>query len=316
MVPLSVQLWSEKLYFTSNTRYTTYINVMDMMYMGTYLKRIVTDMCSNLESLLKPKFYVDLDKDKRFEKVLMHMWTEMVGNCSIYTRFDPRVNQKYFKYCDQYQPGKTVGLHQATWKITEYQDTFYNMGFRDITNPYSDLRFLSCGKRVYSPLAFSELTNIFNPTVWFAFSLSSLTIFVFFKILDKPENVLMFLIKMVFEQGNPVPQKLLKHTATAVPVIIILLVATVLTNAYKNTNVYNMVLPRIHIPYTRLSELIRDQFQIYSGAYCFDILFHQTQFKKYIENISNIVVEKHRMYVKSGKQLREVQAFSGGGGKS
>ncbi|CAL8135780.1 unnamed protein product [Orchesella dallaii] len=44
----------------------------------------------------------------------------------------------------------------------------------------------------------------------------------------------------------------------------VMLVAIVLSNAYKNTNVYNMIVPREPLPYQRFEELTLNKFTIYS----------------------------------------------------
>lgn len=46
-----------------------------------------------------------------------------------------------------------------------------------------------------------------------------------------------------------------------------LLMGIVITNAHKNSNVYNMVIPRRAILYHYFNELIRDKFVIYSRRY-------------------------------------------------
>lgn len=55
---------------------------------------------------------------------------------------------------------------------------------------------------------------------------------------------------------------------------LILLVGTILSNAYKNDNVYNMVVPRKPVLYSEFSELVRDNFKIYTKS--FKVNFEQS----------------------------------------
>lgn len=71
-------------------------------------------------------------------------------------------------------------------------------------------------------------------------------------------------LKVVLEQGNPFLERVANLGTWRPMVGLLLLVAIILSNAYKNTNVYNMIAPRQHIPYRIWRDILRDNFTIHS----------------------------------------------------
>ncbi len=72
------------------------------------------------------------------------------------------------------------------------------------------------------------------------------------------------MVKILVEQGNPFPDSVANHLRVKSIVAAILLAGIVLSNAYKNSNVYNMIFPRPNIPYNFISELFDDNFTVYT----------------------------------------------------
>lgn len=68
-------------------------------------------------------------------------------------------------------------------------------------------------------------------------------------------------VKAYLEQGGPFPENA-NQTSNFIA-FASMLAATVLSNAYKNANVYNLVLPRPVLPLTDLTELLANNFSIY-----------------------------------------------------
>jgi len=107
------------------------------------------------------------------------------------------------------------------------------------------------------------------------------------------------LLKVLVEQGDPFTDTLLKQSPIRLTVVGFLLVGIVLSNAYKNSNVYNMIAPRQSVPYRLLEELLQDNFTIYVRSYAVRVLWN----KNILPNSSNevkISVEKHNLGYNGG----------------
>lgn len=78
-------------------------------------------------------------------------------------------------------------------------------------------------------------------------------------------NGLTFL-KVILEQGDPFPASVGNVTKFLVIIGLLLLMGIILSNAYKNTNVYNMVVPKRPLVYKDLKDLLKDGFTIYTRS--------------------------------------------------
>jgi len=80
--------------------------------------------------------------------------------------------------------------------------------------------------------------------------------------------------KALLEQGDPFSSSVSSTKRLRFSIGTFLLVAIVISNAYKSSNVYNLVLPRKPVPYENLSQLLNDSFKIYSKAMLLDTRKH------------------------------------------
>lgn len=138
------------------------------------------------------------------------------------------------------------------------------------------LRFVSCGgeNRVKSN-AFGEFFSSFDKynsicMISYVFIMTWLSKFVF-KSVERFEGHLVTTAKLLLEQGGPLPDDIVNHKVTQVFAVGMLISAVVLSNAYKNNNVYNMITEREDIPYTLVSQLAKDKFSIYTRRTDFNI---------------------------------------------
>lgn len=67
-------------------------------------------------------------------------------------------------------------------------------------------------------------------------------------------------LRGILEQGDKILERRELRKVTA----LFILMGVVLSNGYKNSNVYNMVSPRKPLPYEHIRELFRDNFTLYS----------------------------------------------------
>lgn len=143
------------------------------------------------------------------------------------------------------------GLHMFPYFVQDYLNGLY---------------FVSCGKPAVSSLQWKELTNIFDVWIWIALILSlimsTISLWSYFDFKNHLPWILP--LKAFLEQGNPFPETVTKSLIFRNMLALFLLIGIVLSNAYKNTNVYNMTAPRKIIPYKSLEELLIANFKIYT----------------------------------------------------
>lgn len=134
----------------------------------------------------------------------------------------------------------------------------------------SSLRFVTSQSRGPSHLPFEELVNIFDLYIW-ASTVIILTCasFAIAKLVNPRKTINMgrqvfSVLKCLLEQGDAFtfpddnPRKVTLILAG------VYLVSMLLSNAYKNNNVYNMILARKQLAYKTLDELQNDNFIKYS----------------------------------------------------
>jgi len=83
---------------------------------------------------------------------------------------------------------------------------------------------------------------------------------------EKLVSIFIQVTKALLEQGDPFSSGVSGTKRLRFSIGTFLLVAIVISNAYKSSNVYNLVLPRKPVPFENLSQLLSDSFKIYSKA--------------------------------------------------
>lgn len=132
-----------------------------------------------------------------------------------------------------------------------------------------NIRFVVCGDRGRDAYAFKQLTNAFELNSWVGLFLTYVAGAILLPRLqiEIPTSQLgtfLEFFKVLVEQGDPFPQKLLKQAKHKFVIGCVLLTGIALSNAYKNVNVYNMALPRQPVKYQNIKQLLQDNIACYS----------------------------------------------------
>src|SRR5207302_681563 len=109
--------------------------------------------------------------------------------------------------------------------------------------------------------------NVWFPTIFVTFFLALFHNYIVSKRNMSANYVLIFLesmIKVYLERGDPYNNRQLKSQSARIVVCGFLIAALILSNAYKSTNVYNIVLPRDPLTYDTFDELMTDKFTVYT----------------------------------------------------
>lgn len=131
------------------------------------------------------------------------------------------------------------------------------------------LRFISCSEaRHLGWLQFRAILSVFDNWVWLSIILSVFMVSFAIRLMQGEKYSVYSSItsatKIYLEQGNPFSGMIEKNHKLRLLLAAFLLMGVVVSNAYKNTNVYNMIAPRSPIPYEKIEELVEDNFVIYA----------------------------------------------------
>lgn len=95
-------------------------------------------------------------------------------------------------------------------------------------------------------------------------------------------------MKVLLEQGNAFSDALTSRFQLRYIIGPYILVGIVLSNAYKNKNVYKMITPRTPVRYEKFGELVRDNFTVFTRT--INVFAHQTGYDDAKEEEPTIVV--------------------------
>lgn len=233
------------------------------------------DFCSQIASIKRKHFYTDPNWETRFEKIFLEVWQLSFGNYTMHHsdelieaayREVPNPQISTIQYCDQFHnkevPFSDLFL-KCTPRVTFAMTNISHFGWISLIKPTTDLRFVSCGNDQYSSLMFHELVNIFDKFTWLGIITTSMVLIMLSNWINTKCEMLWFLVKVGLEQGSPLSNNFLTRRFQVITGSTITLLAMVLTNAYKSTNMYNIILPKTRVARQTFGELYRDEFQIY-----------------------------------------------------
>ncbi|CAL8128365.1 unnamed protein product [Orchesella dallaii] len=263
---------STNLFFPSRQQQLAISPIAQQPGDGTF--QLYLEMCRSHKNFLELRGNSKMDD--RFSLVLLHILESVVQNYSYKFPQTDRISCIKGK-----RTSTTEDLKPKIYMTVTRQHTSHNFEFALIkmVDTLNVPAFVSCGKARMSGFAFVELFNVFHSTVWGFVLLSNLVLasssYLMSNFSPKSDSntsrrletffsIVKQVIKPLLEQGDPFKSVLLAETRLRVSIGAYLLVGIVLSSAYKNTNVYNMILPRQPVPYENMSELVQDEFTIYS----------------------------------------------------
>lgn len=131
------------------------------------------------------------------------------------------------------------------------------------------LRFIGCGQQGLSLLPFNEFVAVFDKFIWVAIATTMIIVSISIKLLWSQtvltDNTFSFL-KLIFEQGNPFSDAVASKARFRGLLLPLLFMSIIVSNGYKNTNVYKMVTQRRPLLYESFDELVRDKFRVYTRS--------------------------------------------------
>lgn len=208
----------------------------------------------------------------RMARVYVHLWTSILGNYSFFT------DDMKECHCGTKVPvgHETVdNPFRNLITIRQFNHTFirgkYLFPVIVLDKALQNLQFVSCGARGLKGLAFETLVIIFDHYIWALIVLSFCIFVLSIRLMVNKasyRNVLhgIFFATLVLEQGDQLPSSWYSVSRIRLILVGYFLAGIVISNAYKNTNVYQMIIPRKPILYEYFHQLIHDNFTVYTKA--------------------------------------------------
>lgn len=166
----------------------------------------------------------------------------------------------------------------VSWEVNIFMED--SEGFYPVVanNSVMNLRFVSCGDRGYKPLAFKEYLSVFDYQVWMGIVAVIISLATLVDYLQQRQNSansesaeayhvnirLLSVIMVLLEKEFSFPSRVTESFRVRIVVSSYLLASVVISNAYKNNNVYHMIAPREPIPLETFEELMNDNFIVYA----------------------------------------------------
>lgn len=218
-----------------------------------------------------------------FNRALVHVWLSVMKNYTLKTY------QNWANQCSNAVPSAIptystgIALEQyisVTLYITRRPKLRVQQYFPVwMSNSVLTLRFVSCGRPHMSGLAFSALIDVFDTYIWLLIWIVILLLTIYqsiilmgldgVKLVNVCETLINFLRIMSFlleqsETDKASYKSIFRKFQWRFPFGVFSLSGIVLSNCYRNTNVYNMIKPRIPVPYENFDQLITGNFSIYT----------------------------------------------------
>lgn len=204
------------------------------------------------------------------------VWRSIMGNFSYAIGYP-------YQVCDNGKsiPKKLTSLdfkiHLSIRSTFHKTDSSATLFYAVVSSVFNDMQFITCGYQGLEGLQFMQLLLVFKTNVWLALIISCFILVLVThhfptarQKLSITEGVLVP-VKLLLEQSNPIPDSLIYNHRYMWISGTLLLMGIILSNAYKNTNVYNMIILRKSVPYRHLRELLNDGFTIYTRTERVDV---------------------------------------------
>jgi len=236
-------------------------------------------------------------EDSKFDLALIQTIQQILGNYSY--------SHDWVSACENEVVLEQSKFSRFFFRFNSHQRLeHYKNALITLSDDNNIFTFVSCGKPPSRGFAFEELINVFDMKIWlFIFASVLLITFVIVELgemthcrlrprkickLESQTSIVVQAIKVFLEQGGPFESLVVRKEILRFSIGAFLLVGIVLSNAYKSSNVYNLVSPRKPIPYENLSQLISDGFKIYSrGEYTNEEgLEHKYDSQHYIRSLN------------------------------
>lgn len=259
--------------------------------------------CQEIPKLSSKSWLRRISLHDRLGHAYAHVWLSIMNNFTVLSR------RSGSRFC---YGGEDSSIYYYPERLSVQLDRapyirwlLYSPHF--IQDGLDGLRFVSYGEKTLSSIPFQDLINVFDEYIWTCMLVSGGLILTLFSLLTfNDRNVgspFVSLLRTILEQGG-FPKSIETKCGLAYVICPTLLAGILLSNAYKNTNAYRMILPRVPVAYETFLELAADNFALYSR-------FQQVSISTYKQPVNSsqkfsgtFYTEKHGLYKVYGKFLK------------
>lgn len=134
---------------------------------------------------------------------------------------------------------------------------------------FKNLRFLSCSTLQFESLRFKELIRIYDSWIWSCIATAMILVAATISFMGKQGSYvssILAVFKVVVGQGDPFMARVLNNGSLRYTAATFLLMGIVLSEGYKNTNMYNIISARKVISMENLSQLVTEKYTVYTRS--------------------------------------------------
>lgn len=204
------------------------------------------------------------------------LWQDVFKNYT-FDYFDPSlkcINENLYPENLLKNTDYRYDIMEAIFYISVHSQKRPNVIF-SIEDKISALKFVSCVKtHTTYGFEFDQMVSVFDNYIWICLVITIFGVAKTFAVFElcyfrkrrvsRLAKHIFALLKVILEQGDGIPDSLNQMFSLRFLIAAYLLIALVVSNAYKNTNVYNLIAPKRVKPYETFNELVKEKFDIYS----------------------------------------------------
>lgn len=186
--------------------------------------------------------------------------------------------------------------------------------------PMFNLRFVSCGKKGKQDLSVEELFIAYDLSAWLMIVMSLLAVawissYVMARkseAADTPKlkwKYLLSVAQVLVEQGDGFSKDFFKIPSLRFALGPFLLTSVIISEGYRNDNVYNLVLPKQLVPYKLFQELVDNNFKIYTKTASVALLLYSPAYDilKYTSrHVTNQNAGKH-LFIQAASEVTKIE---------
>lgn len=176
------------------------------------------------------------------------------------------------------------------WLYDEKQDKGHAPMAVEYSDTLNHLRFVSCSELRRQTLPFNELISTYDSWVWISLITTMITLAATNTILGRRGSFTLNVLaefEILVGQSGPYLHRLMKRFPLRFATLLFLFMSVILNEGYKNSNVYNMISPRKPLPYQTFSQLVQNNFTIYSSA---------AQIRFYMDVLENVETLEYQLH--------------------
>lgn len=226
---------------------------------------LVLSKCGTVESLMFYRTQATQTSKDKLSLVYAKVILDVLRNYS-FAKGASLTNESCMNGKVQLTAGRSRYRTEANLQILS-EPTMGNQLSAYIENEINTLKFITCRVKGWHALAYGELLNPYRTIVWVIGITSGISVAYMIQMTSRRKMSLyrkLIPIFMAFtEQGDPFSLEAVKRNSAKLVIATYLLMTVVLSNAYKTTNVYNMILPQFPVLYKNVKQLNTDGFTIY-----------------------------------------------------